>query len=409
MQKTLGALAAALALLSGTLAAQDFRAVAGWLTLPTGRAQLGNMHGDVGVSAAGDVYVSVQDPDAGVQVYAPDATVADAFGELIAFLFDRFDLLITSSAHPVVKRLMAPLVKYELAHAERHEDAVNNQTQKLIALGYHEQVAVRSDAVNVSFEDESGRDRLMRRGMDWELSRSKRLLSRDEIAQMLDESPESFSANVLLRPVIASAVFPTIAYVGGPAEVSYFAQIGCLFAAHGVPMPMVMPRAAVEIVEYKVQKVLNKFRLQPSDVRVPFDRLATRVIREEVPPSITETVAKLRTLLQENYGTLLDGAVDIDPTLKAPVELAAKRSDEYLTRMDKKIVQHLKRRNSVELEQLRRASGNLYPQGHPQERVLSVLTYFGRYGHSFIDAVTAQVRFSIDRPAPEWTGVVCGW
>jgi uncharacterized protein YllA (UPF0747 family) len=127
-----------------------------------------------------------------------------------------------------------------------------------------------------------------------------------------------------------------------------------------------------------------------------------------VPTAITETVEKLRALLRENYGMLLDGATEIDPTLKAPVELAAKRSDEYLTRMDKKIVQHLKRRNGVELEQIRRASGNLFPQGQPQERVLSVLTYFARYGHGFIDAVTEQVHFSIDCAAPQWTGVICG-
>jgi bacillithiol biosynthesis cysteine-adding enzyme BshC len=340
--------------------------------------------------------------------YRPDASVADAFGELIAFLFDRFDVLITSSADPVLKRLAAPLVEYELAHAEAHEDAVNGQTQKLVSRGYHEQVPVRSDAANVSYEDEHGRDRLMRLGNDWELSRSKQRFSHDEIAELLRTHPERFSANVLLRPVIASAVFPTLAYVGGPAEVSYFAQIGCLFAAHGVPMPVVVPRAGVEVVEYKVQKVLNKFKLQPADVRVPFDRLATRVIREEVPREITETIARLREQLTGSYGRLLDSAMDIDPTLKAPVEVAAKRSDEYLTRMDKKIVQHLKRRNSVELEQLRRASANLFPNGEPQERVLGILTYYARYGPEIIDAVAEKVDFRFDRPAPEWTGVICG-
>ncbi len=74
MPKTLVALAAAVALLTASVHAQELRAVADWLTLPQGRAQLGNMHGDVAVSAAGEVYVSVQDPEAGVQVFAPDGT-----------------------------------------------------------------------------------------------------------------------------------------------------------------------------------------------------------------------------------------------------------------------------------------------------------------------------------------------
>jgi hypothetical protein len=50
----------------------EFKAVADWLKLPEGRPQLGNQHGDVAVSSKGDVYVSVQDPAAGLQVYAPD-------------------------------------------------------------------------------------------------------------------------------------------------------------------------------------------------------------------------------------------------------------------------------------------------------------------------------------------------
>lgn len=342
------------------------------------------------------------------RAYRPDASVAQAFGELIAFLFDRFDLLVTSSADPTVKRLAKPLLQYELAHAEAHEDAVNNQTQKLVSLGYHEQVPVRSDAANVSYEDEHGRDRLMRAGSDWELSRSKQRLTHAELDGLLETEPLRFSANVLLRPVIASAVFPTLAYVGGPAEISYFAQIGCLFAAHGVPMPLVVPRVGVDIVEYKVQKVLDKFRLSPADLRVPFDRLVTEVVRSELPREVTETIERLRRQLTEGYAALVGAAVAIDPTLQGPLESARKASDQMLTNMDKKIVRHLKRRHAVELEQLKRASTNLYPQGTPQERVIGMATYYARYGPAILDAIAGHIEFTINRPAPEWTGVMCG-
>ena len=339
--------------------------------------------------------------------YRPDASVAQAFGELIAFLFDRFDLLITSSADPTLKRLATPLMRYELAHAEAHEDAVNNQTQKLVSLGYHEQVPVRSDAANVSYEDEHGRDRLMRAGGAWELSRSKQRLTHAEIDGLLETEPLRFSANVLLRPVIASAVFPTLAYVGGPAEVSYFAQIGCLFAAHGVPMPLVVPRAGVEIVEHKVQKVLDKFGLSPADVRMPFDRLVTQVVRAELPREVTETIERLRTQLTDGYAALVNAAIEIDPTLQGPLESARKAGDKMLTNMDKKIVRHLKRRNAIELDQLRRASTNLYPQGTPQERVIGIATYYARYGPAILDAIAGSIGITINRPAPAWTGVMC--
>ena len=339
--------------------------------------------------------------------YTPNTTVAQAFGKLVAFLFDRFDLLITSSADPHVKRLAAPLLQRELANAEAHEDAVNAQTQKLVSLGYHEQVPVRSDAANVSYEDEHGRDRLMRAGSDWELSRSKQRLSHTEMDNLLAQEPLRFSANALLRPVVASAVFPTLAYVGGPAEVSYFAQIGCLFAAHGVPMPLVVPRAGVEIIEYKVQKVLDKFRLQPPDVHVPYDRLVTRVVRSELPAEITDTLEKLRAQLTDGYGKLVEAAIQIDPTLQGPLESARNAGHKMLSDMDKKIVRHLKRRNAIELEQLRRAHTNLFPNGQPQERVVGILSYYGRYGPAILDTIADEIGFTFDATAPAWTGVMC--
>ena len=342
------------------------------------------------------------------RAYTPGQSVAGAFSQLIAFLFDRYGLLITSSADATVKQLSVPLLRHELAHAEAHEDAVNNQTQRLVSRGYHEQVPVRSDAANVSYEDERGRDRLMRRGTDWELSRSKLRFSSTEIAELLANEPHRFSANVLLRPVVASAVFPTLAYVGGPAEISYFAQIGCLFAAHRVPMPLVVPRAGVEIVESKVQKVLDKFSLEPADVRVPFDRLVTRVVRQELPAEITETFATLREQLTTGYAKLVEAAVRIDPTLRGPLESARNAGHKMLADMDRKIVRHLKRRKAIELEQLRRAADNLFPLGQPQERVLNIATYYARYGPAILDAIAEPIDFSFDQPATDWTGVTCG-
>ncbi len=339
--------------------------------------------------------------------YRADNTVAEAYCEFISFLFERFGLLLVSSADPELKRLSAPLFSHELRNAEAHEDKVNEQTQRLVRLGYHEQVPVRSDAANVSYEDEHGRDRLMRLGKDWELSRSKQVLSGAEIERLLKQEPQRFSANVLLRPVVASAVFPTLAYVGGPAEIAYFAQIGCLFSAHKVPMPVVVPRAGVEIVEYKVQKVLRKFGLDTHDVHVPLDQLVNRVVRAQVPAEITATFEQLRDQLTSGYGRLIEMATEIDPTLEGPLASARNASHKLLADMDRKIVRHLKRRNAIELEQLRRASNNLYPTGARQERILGVLTYYARYGPAILDAILEQIHFRFDRPSPDWMGVQC--
>ena len=345
--------------------------------------------------------------DAIKRAYTPEQTMAGAFTELIAHLFERFGLLITSSADPVVKQLGTPLLQREIRAAEAHEALIRTQTARLLDAGYHEQVSVRAGAANISYEDEHGRDRLMRAGSQWTLSRSKARFSADEIERLLAAEPLRFSANALLRPVVASHVFPTIAYVGGPAEISYFAQIGCLFGAHEVPMPLVVPRLSVEIVEHKVQKVLDKFSLQASDIRVPYDRLATRIIREDLPAEIPATMAALRDEIAAGYARLVEATSPIDPTLRGPLESARNASHKTLEAMEKKIVRHLKKRNDIGLDQLRRASANLFPNGEPQERVLSAVTYLARYGPGLLDEVAAAIDFEFGQAAPAWTGVQC--
>ncbi|MGQ0812993.1 MAG: bacillithiol biosynthesis cysteine-adding enzyme BshC [Gemmatimonadota bacterium] len=341
------------------------------------------------------------------EAYVPGRSMAEAFATLMKRLFGTFDLLITSSAHPVVKTLAAPVIAREIERSERHETAVRRQTDKLLALGYHEQVNVRAGAANVLYEDEHGRDRLVREDGSWHLSRTKRRLETTELHDLLSRFPERFSPNVLLRPVVASEVFPSIAYVGGPAEISYFGQIGCLFAAHEIPMPLVQPRMSIDIIEYKVRKVLDKFGLEVVDLRRPFDQLASQVIRDELPTNVAATMLSLREQILNGYAALMAATEAIDPTLKGPLENARNASHKALADVEKKIVSHLKKKNDVGIEQLRKASMNLYPDAHPQERTISAISYLARYGPSFIDAIAAEAEVRQDGHAPEWQGVAC--
>ena len=202
-------------------------------------------------------------------------------------------------------------------------------------------------------------------------------------------------------------MFPTIAYVGGPAEISYFAQIGCLFEAHEVTMPLAQPRVSIEVIEHKVQKVLDKFSLAADAVKQPFDQLASQVVRDELPENISTTVQQLRADIAQRYADLAAAAQEIDPTLRGPLDSARNASHKTLADAEKKIVSHLKKKNEIGIDQLRKASVNLYPEGQPQERVINTLSYFARYGPAFLEAITTQIGVDLSMSAPEWTGVRC--
>lgn len=331
------------------------------------------------------------------EAYRPERTVAEAFGDVIAELFSAFDLLIVDGGHPGVKRLSAELVERELESSADHEARLSERTRLLEAAGYSAQVPVLEGATNVFLEDEQGRERLFRTDDGYVLRRSGRRLGVTEVKDRLRQMPEAFSANVFLRPVVESSVFPTIAYVGGPAEVSYFAQVSALFEAHGIEPPVAVPRFSVTLIERKVRKVMDKFGLAVTDFRPPTHEIAARVLREEMPTDVAAALGALRGRIGEGYADLLRAVQAIDPTLKGPIQSARNASHMQLGEAEKRITQALKKQNALGIDQLDKARVNLYPNGQPQERVLNIYPYLVRYGRALLPEIaeSMQVRLGV--------------
>jgi uncharacterized protein YllA (UPF0747 family) len=207
--------------------------------------------------------------------------------------------------------------------------------------------------------------------------------------------------------VVESAVLPTLAYVGGPAELSYFAQLGCLFREHGIAMPLVVPRYGVSLIEAKVQKVLDKQGLDAEAFAEPVHELATRLVREEMPEEAVAALRDIRQALLGGYDRLLDAAVAIDATLKGPIGQARNHGLAAAADAEKKIAQHLKQRNATLVEQLEKAAANLYPHGAPQERVFNALQYLVRYGPELLDALASRMEPGLAEERAGWAGVEC--
>ena len=336
-------------------------------------------------------------------------TVAGAFTELMEGLVGDLGLGMVDAQDPVVRRLDGPVIRRELENAATHEAVLRRQTERLEQLGYAAQVPILPGAVNVFYEDEEhGRERLLLEDGSWVLRASQRSLADDELWALYESETERFSANVVLRPVVESAVFPTLAYVGGPGETRYLAQTGCLFEAHGVGMPLVYPRFGVTLIEGKVRKVLDKFGLSEADfLERPVHEVVSDVVREDVPEEVQEAVNGLRQAIQEGYQALYDAAEPIDSTLKGPIFGARNEAFKGLSDVEKKIRHHVKLNEETELEQIEKAAINLAPEGKPQERVLNVHQYLARYGPDLIPAILDRMEVELDDEYPAWTGVDC--
>lgn len=339
--------------------------------------------------------------------YRPDATVAGAFREMMLGLFAEFDVVLFDPSHPAVKKEAAPLLWRELEQSAAHASLLETQSARLVEAGYHAQVTIAREAANLSYSDEQGRDRLVRENDTWHLRRTRRTFTTQDLEARLRSEPERFSPNVLLRPVVESALLPTVAYVGGPAEVAYFAQIGCLFDAHGIEPPLVVPRRSAIVIEPKVRRVLDKFELAPADLMQPFHEVVTRLVRGELPEEVRGPLASLRNAIGAGYDALGAGAAAIDPTLEAWIRNLRNQSLGQVENAEKKILSHLKKRGEIEIDQLRKAAANLYPGGAPQERVLNIFPLLARYGPGLLRDLAGVMQVAPDRSMAGWSGVDC--
>lgn len=339
-------------------------------------------------------------------VYTPDATVTASFTATIRYLLHDRRLAIVDAAHPAVRRAAVPVLQHEVAHAREHAERIARQTQRLEQAGYRAQVAVSDDAANLMLIDESGRDRLVRSSRGWGTRRQRGGVPEAELIASIAAAPESYSPNVLLRPVIESALFPTLAYVAGPGELSYFAQIGCLFTAHDILPPIIVPRPSVTLVEPVVRRLLERLDVDADALRRPFRDVIADVIAAAMPARVRDALDDLRASIRMAYEELADAAGDIDPTLRGPLSGSRNSSLLDAAAAEKRIMAQLRRRNGVRIEQLRRAAAHIHPGGAPQERVLGTLPFVAAHGRGIVAEIEARIDMELRREAA-WAGPDC--
>ena len=310
--------------------------------------------------------------------YRPGVTVADAFKAAIVSLFADFDLLVTDAADPALKAASAEVLLGELANAAEHERLVARQTAALGAAGYTTQVTLVEGATNVFWHGPAGRERLYREGDEFEAKDARRRFTLGELRTILADDPRALSPNVFLRPVVESAVFPTLGYVGGPAETAYFAQVRPLFAAFGIRAPLAFPRFGATIVPAEVGDARARAGIPDDELRLPEHELWDRVARRHMPVELWDKLDKLRNALVEGFGGAIEVASGIDPNLDAAVGARRNRALLEVARSERTIVRHFKQRNAALERDVRLVRNHLSPTGTPQERVLTVFQYLAR-------------------------------
>jgi bacillithiol biosynthesis cysteine-adding enzyme BshC len=287
--------------------------------------------------------------------YRAEATVAGAYAAAMAELVAPAGILVLESSHPAVKRAAAPLLVRALAEAAQLDADLDRHAESRGVTSRTSGIVVGDGASLVMLEASQGRDRLVAHEGGFTTRRSRERVTLDEVRRIAAEEPTRLSPNVLLRPVVESALLPTVAYLAGPGELRYFELTGPVYERLEVPRQLPLPRWSGVLVEPRVDRVLDKFGIALEELLEPGSALEARLVRAQVPSEAVEALARLREAIEAQYEVLARSAESIDPTLARPVQSARHQAQTGTQDLEKKLVQHLKKRQETELGQIARA------------------------------------------------------
>jgi len=337
---------------------------------------LGRIEAQLGVEAHGpDMVKQLR------EAYAEGRDLASATGKIIDAWMGRYGLLVLQPDEASLKRLMIPLFRDELLNAPSLP-IVSATTEKL-GEKYKTQLYPRE--INLFYLDEGIRERITRQGDRFHVEHSDLNFSEAEMLVILDEHPERFSPNVVLRPIYQSTILPDIIFVGGGAELAYWMQLRDLFTRNSRPFPVLLLRNSFLLLNRRQEQKLDHIGFSNmeffEDVRNLSDAWVARNSQADLG------LAKDLKDLQDLYGRLSGKAGEVDKTLQAHVAALHKKAEKGLVGLEKKLVRAEKRKFSDHLRQLEALHEELFPGNGLQERVENFLPYLARYGAGLIQTL----------------------
>ncbi|MGA8940665.1 MAG: bacillithiol biosynthesis cysteine-adding enzyme BshC [Acidobacteriaceae bacterium] len=317
------------------------------------------------------------------ECYAPGATLAGAFGRLLTKIFAAHGLIVMDAASRAFHAMGADVLRAALERADELEDALLVRSQDIEAAGYHAQVLVTADhSLLFLIEAETGARQPLRRTPEGTWKAGARVYSASELLEILASQPERLSPNALLRPVFQDAILPTAAYVGGPAEIAYFAQSEVLYSRILGRVTPVLPRLMATLVDPTVAKAMAAHETQIPQVwgAGTVEALALRLGARAMPIEGKRRIAAAGNAMDAELTELTEYMTAMSADLGRAAGVSASKMRYQMNRLRRMAANFELQKQASLHKQALAIMLNLYPDGHLQERLLGGVWFLARYG-----------------------------
>lgn len=327
------------------------------------------------------------------EVYRPGATLAGAFGSLIARLFARWGLVVIDAASAGFHALGSKVLEEAIRNADELHAALVARGEELTARGYHAQVKVGQQSSLLFLMDVKTGARLpLKRvrvdgGLRWKAG--GRHYNSDELLEILKVSPERCSPNALLRPIFQDAVLPTSAYIAGPAEIAYLAQSEVLYRRMLGRVTAVLPRLSATLLEPKIATVMERHEVRLADALASADALAQRLGARALPGEGKRKLASAGNSLDGELTTVTEWMAQMDAGLGRAAATAASKMRYQMNRLRRLAARYQLEKETSLARHAQAITQAVYPGGHLQERVVAGIYFMAQQGESLLDMLIA--------------------
>ena len=330
--------------------------------------------------------------------YRPAAGMVDAFIKWMDDLLGRFGLVLFDGSDSRAKPLLRSVLARELGAPRETAVLAAAAGDTLSSLGYHAQVNPSTDAAALFYLD--GRRQPIRLAPDSQPGHESfqigtETVSADQLKARASDRPELFSPNVLLRPVVQDAMFPTVGYVAGPNELAYFAQLRGVYRHFDIPMPVIYPRASATILDTATIRFLGRYDVAFEMLQPQGDGILDRLLAALLPEAVERTLAEAEQAIAERLAAVAAAVSVVDPTLVGAVKTTHGRVERDVRNLRNKVIQAAKRRDETLRRQFYRARSQAFPNGAPQERAVGGVYFFNQYGPHLVTRLLANLPLEV--------------
>ena len=322
--------------------------------------------------------------------YTPEDTFGSAYGKLMTRIFSGRGLIFLDPMSPELHRISIPVMKRALTEHKELAAELVARSAALERAGFHAQVKVTEQST-LLFRMVKGQRTAVRPVKDG-FAAGDNTESMEEALKALETRPEDFSPSAILRPVIQDTLLPTVAYVGGAAEIAYQAQTSLVYEKLLGRAPAILPRASFTLVPSHIANLLKKYNLGASEMLHGRHKLRARLEARALPEELTAKFEEGEQAINNLLESLRDPLKKLDQTLLGALDTASEKMHYQFHGLRSKAGRAEGFRTGVINTHENEIVSSLLPNNSLQERAFGLLAFLASEGPGLLDFLDRHIK-----------------